>query len=131
MRTAKEIFSLMEKEKCRQITFHYNPKTNLKLVWVIDSIPEKRDKTGKLQKDVSASGGTRFSHKDADIALQDALKLARAMTRKANVLGVKEGGCKSVVLANQQKKKRFLKHFRRMKHGWKRLRQSQNWGIGD
>lgn len=42
------------------------------------------------------------------MALQDALKLARAMTRKANVLGVKEGGCKAVVLANQKKNKQFL-----------------------
>ena len=106
--TAKNVFELMEKENCRQITFHYNPKTKLKLIWVIDSIPEKRDKYGKLNKEVSASGGTRFAHKDLDIALQDALKLARAMTRKANVLGVKEGGCKAVALANQKKTKPFL-----------------------
>ncbi len=105
---AKNVFELMEKENCRQITFHYNPKTKLKLVWVIDSIPEKRDKEGKLTQEVSASGGTRFAHKDPDIALQDALKLARAMTRKANVLAVKEGGCKAVVLANQKKTKPFL-----------------------
>jgi leucine dehydrogenase len=105
---AKNVFELIEKENCRQITFHYNPKTKLKLVWVIDSIPEKRDKNGKLTQEVSASGGTRFAHKDADTALYDALKLARAMTRKANVLGVKEGGCKAVALANQQKTKPFL-----------------------
>lgn len=106
--TAKNIFSLMEKENCRQITFHYNPKTKLKLIWAIDSIPEKRDQKGKLRPDVSVSGGTRFAHQDADIALHDALKLARAMTRKANVLGVKEGGCKAVALANQKKNKPFL-----------------------
>lgn len=105
---AKDIFELMNEEKCRQITFHYNPKTNLKLIWVVDSIPEKRDKSGKLIEEVSASGGTRFAHKDADVALQDALKLARAMTRKVNVLGVKEGGCKAVALANQKKTKPFL-----------------------
>ncbi|RLI68287.1 MAG: hypothetical protein DRP02_12885 [Candidatus Gerdarchaeota archaeon] len=107
-KVAKDIFKIMERKGCRQITFHYDPKTNLKLVWVIDSIPEKRDKSGKLKKDVSTSGGTRFAHKDADTALQDALKLARAMTRKANVLGVKEGGCKAVVLANQKKNKKLL-----------------------
>src|SRR3989344_3670310 len=106
--TAKDVFEIMKKEGCRQITFHYNPKTDLKLVWVIDSIPDKREKSGKLSNQVSASGGTRFAHQDADIALQDALKLARAMTRKANVLGVKEGGCKSVALANQKKNKEFL-----------------------
>lgn len=107
-KTAKDIFKIMKKEDCRQITFHYNPKTNLQLVWVIDSIPEKRNKSGKLIDEVSASGGTRFAHEDADIALQDALKLARAMTRKANVLGIKEGGCKAVALANQKKNKSFL-----------------------
>lgn len=106
---AKKVFETMEKENCRQITFHYNPKTKLKLILVIDSIPEKRDKSGKLTQKVSVSGGTRFAHKDADLALQDALKLARAMTRKANVLGVKEGGCKAVVLANQKKNKPFLR----------------------
>lgn len=102
-KTAKDVFEIIKKEGCRQITFHYNPETNLKLVWVIDSIPEKREKSGKLSKDVSVSGGTRFAHQDADVALQDALKLARAMTRKANVLGVSEGGCKAVALANQKK----------------------------
>lgn len=108
MNIAKNVFEVMKKENCRQITFHYNPKTKLKLIWVIDSIPEKRDKNGKLTQEVSASGGTRFAYKDADVALQDALKLARAMTRKANVLGVKEGGCKAVVLATQKKNKQFL-----------------------
>src|SRR3989344_3368610 len=108
VRTAKEVFKIMKKEGCRQITFHYNPKTDLELVWVIDSIPEKRDRSGKLSSEVSVSGGTRFAHKDADIALQDALKLARAMTRKANVLNVNEGGCKAVALANQKKTKPFL-----------------------
>ncbi len=38
---AKKIFDLMRKEGCRQITFHYDPKTNLNLVWVVDSIPEE------------------------------------------------------------------------------------------
>jgi leucine dehydrogenase len=106
--TAKDVFERMKKEGCRQITFHYNPKTNLKLIWALDSIPEKRDKSGKLTSEVSASGGTRFAHVDADVALDDALKLARAMTRKANILGVKEGGSKAVALANQKKNKSFL-----------------------
>ena len=106
--SAKKIFELMEKENCRQIPFHYNPKTKLKLIWVIDSIPEKRDKEGKLTQDVSESGGTRFAHKDADVALQDVVKLSRAMTRKANILGIKEGGSKAVALANQKKNKQFL-----------------------
>ena len=120
--SAKKIFELMEKENCRQITFHYNPKTKLKLIWVIDSIPEKRDKEGKLTQDVSESGGTRFAHKDADVALQDVVKLSRAMTRKANILGIKEGGSKAVALANQKKNKQFLhpKKLQRMKGhiGW-------------
>ncbi len=106
--TAKNVFELMEKEGCRQITFHYNPKTKLKLIWVIDYIPEKRDKNGKLTREVSVSGGTRFAHDKEYVALNDAIKLARAMTRKANVLGVKEGGCKAVSLANQEKNKEFL-----------------------
>jgi leucine dehydrogenase len=107
-KTAKDIFKLMEKEGCKQITFHYNPKTDLKLIWVIDSIPEKRTKSKKLSNKISASGGTRFAHQDADVALQDAVNLARAMTRKANVLNVNEGGAKAVALANQKKNKKFL-----------------------
>ena len=71
--TAKNIFKVMEKENCRQITFHYNPKTKLKIIWVIDSIPDKREKFGKLSNQVSVSGGTRFAHQDADIELEDAL----------------------------------------------------------
>ena len=101
MKPAQEIFEVMERTGCRQITFHFNPTTKLKLVWVIDSLPEKRDVAGKLV--VSTSCGTRFAHQDADTALDDAIRLARAMTRKAKVLGVEEGGAKVVVLANQQK----------------------------
>ncbi|MDP3640083.1 MAG: hypothetical protein Q8R53_02675 [Nanoarchaeota archaeon] len=107
MKPAKEIFELMKKEGCRQITFHHEPKTGLQLVLVIDSFPELRDKAGKLSKNLSVSGGTRFAHQDADSALADAVKLARAMARKARVLDVNEGGCKAVVLANQ-KSKHFL-----------------------
>jgi glutamate dehydrogenase/leucine dehydrogenase len=105
-RAAKEIFKIMKKESSRQITFHYNPQTNLELIWVIDSIPNKRNKQGKLISEVS--GGTRFAHQDADIALHDALKLSKAMTRKSKVLGFNQGGSKTVVLANQTKKKSFL-----------------------
>jgi leucine dehydrogenase len=105
---AKKIFKLMEKENCREIVFHRDPKTNLELVWVIDSIPELRDKKGKLKRDLVVSGGTRFAHRNPDAALRDALKLARAMTRKAAVLGVKQGGAKAVVISNQKKSKKLL-----------------------
>lgn len=107
-KVAKQVFNLMKKEGCRQITFHYDSKTGLNLIWVIDSIPERRTKSGKLSLNVSTSGGTRFAHKDADVALKDVLKLARAMTRKAKVLGVNEGGAKAVALANQGKNAYFL-----------------------
>tara|TARA_Y100000310_G_scaffold286814_1_gene311301 strand:+ start:1506 stop:2570 length:1065 start_codon:yes stop_codon:yes gene_type:complete len=106
-KSAKEIFGLMEKERCRQITFHYDPKTNLKLVWVVDSVPQVRDSKGKLQNPV-VDGGTRFTHSNPDVALEDAIKLARAMTRKAKVLRVQHGGAKAVCLANQSKSKKFL-----------------------
>ncbi len=108
-KTAKAVFGMMKKEGCRQITFHYDPKTDLELIWVIDSIPEKRDRAGRFSPDVSVSGGTRFAHQDADVALCDALILARAMTRKARVLGVGEGGCKAIVLANQKKNPGLLR----------------------
>src|SRR3989338_2421548 len=107
MRSAKDIFARMKKEGCRQITFHYNPQTNLKLIWVLDSLSEKRDISGKL-KEVSTSGGTRFAHNDADRALEDALQLARAMTRKAKVIGIREGGSKAVVVADRTKNQKFL-----------------------
>lgn len=108
MKPAQQIFALMKEAGCRQITFHRNPRTDLKLVWVIDSLPEKRDKTGRLQQDLSVSGGIRFAHHDTDVALQDALRLAQAMSRKAQVLGVDEGGAKAVVIANKKKDKKFL-----------------------
>ena len=105
---AKQIFKKMKKEGCRQITFSLDSRTGMKAVLVIDSIPEIRDEKGKLKKNASVSGGTRFAHSDADKALEDAIKLARAMTRKATVLGIKEGGAKAVILANQKKDKEFL-----------------------
>jgi len=108
MKPATQIFELMKKAGCRQITFHHEPKTGLQLVWVIDSFPEVRDKAGKLSKNLSVSGGTRFAHQDAESALADAVQLARAMSRKARVLDVNEGGCKAVVLANQKKSTPFL-----------------------
>ncbi len=97
---AKLILELMKKEKCRQITFHHNPNTDMSVILVIDSPP----KNGSLM----VSGGTRFAHNDADVALQDALRLARAMTRKTNVLRVNDGGAKAVVLANKPKTREFL-----------------------
>jgi leucine dehydrogenase len=105
---AKGIFEIMEKEGCRQITFHYCPKTKLNAILVIDSIPEMRDKRGKLGKTVFTDGGTRFFHKSEDDALKDALRLARAMTRKTNVLKAKPGGAKAVILARNKKTKEFL-----------------------
>ena len=105
---AKDIFKLMKKNGSRQITFHYDPKTDLKIIWAIDSFPEKRDKSKKITSELSVSGGTRFAHKDEDIALNDAMNLSKAMTRKANVLSIKEGGSKAVVLANQEKNNKLL-----------------------
>ena len=97
---AKSIIKVMKKEKCRQITFHLNPDTGMSAIFVIDSVP----------KDSSSvvSGGTRFAHTDGDLALDDCIKLARAMTRKSNVLGVNDGGAKAIVLANKPKTKEFL-----------------------
>ncbi|PIZ51088.1 hypothetical protein COY27_04810 [Candidatus Woesearchaeota archaeon CG_4_10_14_0_2_um_filter_33_13] len=100
MNAAKSIIELMKKEKCRQITFHLNPDTGMSAIFVIDSVP----------KDSSSvvSGGTRFAHIDEDETLKDCIKLARAMTRKSNVLGVNDGGAKAIVLANKPKTKEFL-----------------------
>jgi leucine dehydrogenase len=103
----KSLFKLMEKEGVREIRFHFNPKTKLKAILAIDFIPNKRDEKGKL-KDISVDGGTRFSHKTEEDALKDAVRLARAMTRKTNVLNAKEGGAKAVVLSTNKKTKKFL-----------------------
>ena len=100
MKTATQIFELMEESGCRQINFHRNPKTNMKAILVVDSLPSDEQN--------QASGGTRFAHNDADIALHDAINLARAMTRKVKVLGVAEGGAKAVVIADQLKTKVLL-----------------------
>ena len=100
MNAAKSIIELMKKEKCRQITFHYNPDTDMSAVFVIDSVPKENSN--------SVSGGTRFAHRDEDEALKDCIKLSRAMTRKRNVLGVNDGGAKAIVLANKPKTKEFL-----------------------
>lgn len=108
MKPANQILWIMKMQNCRQIVFSRDPETEMFAILVIDSISEKRNKSGKLKKDVSSSGGIRFAHNDADAALKDAMKLARAMTLKANVLGIKEGGAKAVVLNNHPKSKRFL-----------------------
>jgi len=96
----KSILDLMKKEKCRQITFHHNSDAGMSAIFVIDSIPKNNS--------LVVSGGTRFAHTNEDIALSDCIKLARAMTRKSNVLEVNDGGAKAIVLANKQKTKEFL-----------------------
>lgn len=108
MKPANEIFKLMEKQECRQIVFNRDPSTGMSAILVVDSIPNKRDKNGKLKNNVSVSGGTRFAHKNPDDALNDALRLSKAMTRKCQVLGINEGGAKAVVLDNSEKDKNFL-----------------------
>lgn len=108
MKPADQILQIMKMQNCRQIVFSRDPETEMFAILVIDSIPEKRDKFGKLNKEVSSSGGTRLAHTDADAALKDAVRLARAMTLKAKVLGINEGGAKAVVLNNCPKSKRFL-----------------------
>ncbi len=105
---SSKLFKLMEKEGLREIRFHFNPKTKLRAILVIDSIPEIRDKKGKSSSEVVVDGGIRFFHKTEELALKDAIKLARAMTRKARVLNAKEGGAKAVVLATNKKTKEFL-----------------------
>lgn len=97
---AKSILELMKKEKCRQITFHHNPDTEMSAIFVIDSIPKNASSV--------VSGGTRFAHMNEDVALRDCIRLARAMTRKSNVLNVNDGGAKSIVLANKPKSEEFL-----------------------
>ena len=86
---AKSIIELMKKEKCRQITFHFNPDTEMSAIFVIDSVPKENS--------LVVSGGTRFAHTDEVVALNDCIKLARAMTRKSNVLNVNDGGAKAIV----------------------------------
>lgn len=102
------IFDIMQKEGCRQINFHYCPETGLRAILVIDSIPEERDKRGKLSKTSFCDGGTRFFHKTEKDALKDAIRLARAMTRKSHVLKAKPGGAKAVILADKEKTTDFL-----------------------
>jgi len=104
---ARNILNLMRKTGCRQITFYQDSDTDMCAILVIDSISDERDAHGRLSI-VSSSGGTRFAHKNEDIALEDAMRLAKSMTRKCRVLGVKEGGAKAVILANRLKNKRLL-----------------------
>ncbi len=108
MKPANQMLQIMKMQNCRQIVFSRDPKTEMFAILVIDSIPAKRDKSGKLKKEVSSSGGTRLAHQDADVALKDVLRLARAMTLKTKVLGITEGGAKAVVLNNCPKSKKFL-----------------------
>ena len=99
MKIAEKMFQMMSGEGCRQVTFYLDPKINMKAILVVDSLPR-----GNCS---NVSGGTRFAHKDADFALNDALKLSKSMTRKSKVLGVKEGGAKAVVIADQVKDAAF------------------------
>ncbi|MBW2965353.1 hypothetical protein KY363_07895 [Candidatus Woesearchaeota archaeon] len=93
---AAQLLEMMEQEGIVQISLHRDSRTGMKAVLVIDSVAQEG-------RQFSASGGTRFAHKDPDTALKDAMRLARAMSRKAKVLGVQEGGAKAVVIADREK----------------------------
>lgn len=103
-KVASELFDIMVEKDCRQLTFHYDPATGMKAILAVDSLPDPA-----AGYDAKVSGGTRLAHDNADDALADAMNLAKAMTRKCQVLQSTDGGGKSVVVYDKVKNENFIK----------------------
>lgn len=96
----------MKKADCEEIIFKYDRKSNLRAMLIIDSTI-----LGK-----KTCGGVRMlGFKTESEALEDGLKLARAMTKKHALYGIMLGGAKAVILGNPKKDKTrdLLKAFGR------------------
>lgn len=89
------VMKLLDSYDCEQLIFH-NGRHGLKCVLAIH----------KMLGSKVASGGVRMmNYANEQEAILDAMKLARAMTRKSVLLEVAIGGAKCVIIGDPQKKK--------------------------
>jgi leucine dehydrogenase len=92
MKTAHELMAEFQPE---EVHYYHDRQTNLKTIVVIHNTALG-----------PASGGTRFwSYPTWESALEDALRLAKAMTYKCAAAGLSFGGGKSVILGDAKKDK--------------------------
>ncbi|MBN1300447.1 MAG: Glu/Leu/Phe/Val dehydrogenase [Melioribacteraceae bacterium] len=90
-----DIFGMMENSSHEQVIFCSNKEANLKCIIAV------HDTTLG-----PALGGTRmFNYKNVDEALEDSLRLSRAMTYKSAIAGLNFGGGKAVIIGDSATQK--------------------------
>ncbi len=82
----------MQLENHEQVNFFYDPKTNLKAIIAIHS----------TELGPSLGGCRMMEYESEQNALFDVLRLAKGMTYKSAIAGLKLGGGKSVIIGNSK-----------------------------
>ena len=87
-----DILNQMQLENHEQVNFFYDPKTNLKAIIAIHS----------TELGPSLGGCRMMEYESEQNALFDVLRLAKGMTYKSAIAGLKLGGGKSVIIGNSK-----------------------------
>jgi leucine dehydrogenase len=114
---------LLEQYKPEEVHYFYDPTTKLKAIIVIHSTALG-----------PATGGTRFfSYSQWELALEDALRLAQAMSYKNALAELPFGGGKAVILGDPKRDKhpKLLRAYARLIHQFNgRFTTGEDVGIG-
>ena len=87
-----DILSQMQLQNHEQVNFFHDPKTNLKAIIAIHS----------TELGPSLGGCRMMEYESEQNALFDVLRLAKGMTYKSAIAGLKLGGGKSVIIGNSK-----------------------------
>ena len=87
-----DILNQMQLENHEQVNFFHDPKTNLKAIIAIHS----------TELGPSLGGCRMMEYESEQNALFDVLRLAKGMTYKSAIAGLKLGGGKSVIIGNSK-----------------------------
>ena len=90
-----DILNQMQLENHEQVNFFHDPKTNLKAIIAIHS----------TELGPSLGGCRMMEYESEQNALFDVLRLAKGMTYKSAIAGLKLGGGKSVIIGNSKTNK--------------------------
>ena len=89
------VFKLIETDEFEEVVYGYDKKSGLKSIVAIHNTTLG-----------PSFGGTRMMlYENEEAALQDCLKLSRAMTYKNAAAGINFGGGKAVIIADSKKDK--------------------------
>lgn len=114
---------LIEQYKPEEVHYFYDPRTRLKAIVVIHSTALG-----------PATGGTRFfPYAQWELALEDALRLAQAMSYKNALAELPFGGGKAVILGDPKREKtpELLRAYARLVHQFNgRFTTGEDVGIG-